>query len=245
MRKFFLTAFVLAASLVVASTGLALEKTAMRVTDEGRGDDWAAGSLTCTVQYYNICTGWVWVLSGFPDDDARVGTTFTDCDPDNSCALDSNFMFFVSAAPAGYGFTGTASVYAADANECPTGAPLAQQSLLPVSFWNLLNWGGLPVPNSFVIEYQFASTQGLPNPLAIGADHPAAGPTGPQACGTCYPTSRVNHSYYFGNSTTTLCPGSVLFNDGICDAQLLFDAAMTCVVSVEDQSWGAVKNLYR
>ena len=241
MRKLFLTAFVLAASLVVASTGLALEKTAMRVTDDGRGDGWAAGTQTCTVQYYNICTGWVWIWSGWSPGD-RIGTAFTDCGGD--CSLDTSFMFFVSEAPAGYGFTGTAAVYASDANECPTGAPLASQALLPVSFWNLVNWGGVAVPNNFVVAYDFASDQGLPNPLAHGTDHPAVGPTGPQACGACYPTTRTNHSFYYGTAASPLCPGSIL-NDGVCDAQWLMDAAMSCTVSVEDQSWGAVKNLYR
>ena len=240
MRKLFLTAFVLAASLVVASTGLALEKTAMRVTDDGR-DGWAAGTQTCTVQYYNICTGWVWLWSPWGDGD-RVGTAFADCG--DQCALDSSFMFFRSAAPAGYGFTGTAAVYAVDANECPTGAPIASQALLPVSNWNLVAWGGVAVPDNFIVSYEFAASQGLPNPMSIGTGHPAAGPTGPQACGACYPTTRVTHSFAWGTAASPVCPGSV-FNDGVCNAELMFDAAMSCTVSIEDQSWGAVKNLYR
>jgi hypothetical protein len=50
----------------------------------------------------------------------------------------------------------------------------------------------------------------------------------------------------YGNATTTLCPGEPL-NDGVCDAEwLLWEAAFTCAtVSVEPQSWGSVKALYR
>ena len=240
MRKFFLSAFVLAASLVVASNGLALEKSAARFTDDSR-DGWAAGGATCSVAYYNICTGWVWVWSGWSAGDV-VGTQFDTCSG-GPCTLDSGFMLFTTGAPSGYGFTGTAAVTAADANGCPTGAPLASQALLPASGWNLLTWG-VPVPSSYVISVEFAASQGLPNPAAVATEHPAAGPTGPVACGTCYPTNRTNHSFYYGTASSPLCPGSAL-NDGVCDAQWLFDSQLTCIVSVEDSSWGTVKNLYR
>ena len=238
MRKFFLTAFVLAASLVVASTGLALEKTAARMTDDSDGG-WAAGTQTCTVNYYNTCNGWVWIWSGLSAND-RWGVSFDGCG--SSCSLDASDTYFWTAAPAGYGFTGTADVNAADANDCP-GAAIASQALLPASGWNTLVWG-VAVPDNFVISVNFPSDQGIPTPVAIPTDHPAAGPTGPAGCGSCYPTTRENHTYYYGTAASPLCPGSSL-NDGICDAQWLFNAYLTCTVSVEDQSWGAVKNLYR
>ena len=74
MRKYFLTAFVLAASLMVATSGLALEKTAVRMNDTVRPGDWNAGT-SCTVQYYNTCTGWLWVWSGWSPGDV-LGTCF-------------------------------------------------------------------------------------------------------------------------------------------------------------------------
>jgi hypothetical protein len=237
MRKLFLTAFVLAASLVVASSGLALEKTAARITDDSR-DGWAAGT-TCSVAYYNTCTGWVWIWSGWSPND-RVGVNFDTCG--DNCTLESNWWYVWTAAPSGYGFTGTIDVFAADGSGCPSGAPLASQVFLPVSAWNLFSWGSLSVPNSFVVAGTFGP--GLANPTAFASDHPAAGPTGPAACGLCYPTTRVNHSYYYGTSGSPLCPGSAL-NDGICDAQLFLDAQLTCTVAVEQESWGSVKNLYR
>jgi hypothetical protein len=101
------------------------------------------------------------------------------------------------------------------------------------------------VTDPFIVAYQFASDLGRPNPLGIGGDHPAAGPTGPQACGACYPTTRVNHSYYYGTASSPLCPGSVFFNDGVCDSQLLMDASQIRFLSVEDRSWGTIKHLYR
>ena len=243
LKRLALAALVLAASLVMVPAGLALEKTAMRVTDDGKRDDWAACFATCTIQYYNICTGWVWLWAPWSDG-ARVGTVFRDCG--DGCSLDSSFMFFRSVAPAGYGFTGTAAVYVVDANECPAGGALASQALLPVSNWNLVAWGGVAVPDNFIVSYEFAANQGLPNPMSIGSDHPAAGPTGPQACGICYPTSRTTHSYSWGTAASPVCPGSA-FNDGVCNAELILDAAMSCGcgVSIDDDSWGSVKNLYR
>jgi hypothetical protein len=239
MRKFFLTAFVLAASLVVASTGLALEKTAARFNDDSQ-DGWAAGTQTCTVSYYNTCTGWIWIWSGWSANDT-VGTAFEGCG--TSCDLSQSQMYFWSGAPAGYGFTGTAAVYAADANSCPTGPAIASQALLPLSGWNVLNWG-VSVPSNFVLTNAFGNTP-ITNPAAFPTEHPAAGPTGPAACGTCYPIDRTTHTFYYGTSASPLCPGSSLADGSGCDAEWLHVAFLSCVVSVEDQSWGAVKNLYR
>ena len=238
MRKFFQTAFVLAASLVVASTGLALEKTAAPM-DADRADGWNAGT-SVSVAYYNICTGWVWVWSGWSPNDV-IGVSY---EGGNNCTLNSNWWFFGTGSPAGYGFTGTVNINAADANRCPTGAPLASQSFLPVSGWNVISWGGgVNVgSNDFTVTVEFGA--GAANPAAAWTDHPAAGPTGPQACGTCYPNPRDNRTFYYGTAASPLCPGSAL-NDGICDAQFIQDAQLTCTVSVEASTWGSVKNMYR
>jgi hypothetical protein len=54
----------------------------------------------------------------------------------------------------------------------------------------------------------------------------------------------VARSFYYGNPTTLLCPGS-RFNDGICDAELLWDVSFACLIPVEESSWGSIKALYR
>jgi len=82
------------------------------------------------------------------------------------------------------------------------------------------------------------------NPASIATDHPAAGPTGPAACGACYPTTRVSHSFYWGNAASPLCPGSAL-NDGVCDAEFLIEIVATCTDYILPESWAAVKQLYR
>jgi hypothetical protein len=245
MRKFFVTTFVLAAMLCLATSSMALEKKAVSF-DGSLSDDWNAGA-SCRVSYYNICTGWVWCWSGFGDD-FRIGQVIDSCcGPNEQAALLQSAHFLCTAAPAGYGFTGTIAVHNADANNCPVGAPIASQPYLPayVTFpFSVVAWPAVPVPSKFVLVIT-TSEAGFASPAAFGTDHPAAGPTGPVACGTCYPTNRVIRSFGYGTTASPSCPGSTL-NDGVCDAQFFWDIDLVCgPVSVEDSSWGAIKGLYR
>jgi hypothetical protein len=239
MRKYFLTAFVLAATLVFATSGLALEKSTVRMGDDTRTGDWNAGA-TCSVAYYNTCTGWLWVWSGWSPLDC-LGTCFDNCCPGGG-TLDASDVYVWTAAPSGYGFTGTISLHDdTNGNCCPDEPAAGAQVFFPISGWNLYNWG-VNVGSTFITQVCLGPTSGTP--IVFPTDHPAAGPTGPQACGLCYPSPRVNHSYYYGTSAAPLCPGSPL-NDGVCDAQLWMNAYLSCTVSVEQESWGKVKNLYR
>ncbi len=235
----------LAATLVAnhpAAPSRAREKSSNRNTHTERADIWR-GSTSCTLQYYNICTGWIWIWSGFAPD-ARMGVSFTSCCPVGyTTGVGTVWSYFYSGAPSGYAFTGTIDVFDADASQCPTGAAIASQAFLPVSGWNSTDFGGTPVPDrTFAVAITFGS--GASNPAAVVTDHPAAVGADPPACGTCYPVERVNHSFDYGTTSAPLCPGSV-FNDGVCDAQLLIDADVSCAVSVEQNTWGAVKSLYR
>lgn len=252
MRKFFLACLVLTAALALAAPGFALEKTSVR--DDVQSEGWNAGS-TCSIIYYNRCTLWSWVWSGWGPND-RVGVAADACC--NPGQLAQTALRVYGSAPAlGYGFTGTVTIYPSDANNCPVfGSPLATQPWFPGTTvvcypsggpFDVHNWS-VAVPAKFAIVYEFGIAGGGGSATACGAnfatDHPAAGPTGPAACGFCYPTTRVNHTFYWGNPTSVLCPGSTLF-DGVCDAQMRLDIFMNCGVGVEPQSWGSVKNLYR
>ena len=239
MRKYFLTVFVLAASLMVATSGLALEKTAVRMNDSVRPGDWNAGT-SCTVQYYNTCTGWLWVWSGWSPGDV-LGTCFQSCCSGGG-TLSASALYVWTAAPSGYGYTGTISAADADVNCCPTNV-LGSQVFFPASGWNTYAWGANVGSNGVVVSV--ALGPGLGSPIVFPTDHPAAGPTGPQACGTCYPSPRTVNSFYYGTVGSPLCPGSSL-NDGVCGAELWHVALVTCQpISVEESSFGQIKNLYR
>jgi hypothetical protein len=235
MRKFFVSAFVLAALLVFASSGLALEKTAVQANlDRG---DWNAGTSSCSIVYYNICTGWVWVWSGWAANSV-LGTVYdTCCDPANeSTYVTGTYFYYATGAPPGYGFTGTVSLEGVDGNDCPTGA-IASQPVLPVSGWNFFVWGN-DVPNRFAQVHVLADEFNFGTPVNIYSD-------GAQACGICFPTTRTTSSYTWGTTGSPLCPGFNL-NDGACNVEWLAPAQVVCnTIAVEDDSWGSIKNLYR
>ncbi|HMB71304.1 MAG TPA: hypothetical protein VKU85_18485 [bacterium] len=241
---------VVAASLALfclASPGAALEKSSARYSGDVR-DEWVRASTSCQVAYYNLCTGWVWLWEGW-EAESRMGVWFTPCCPGGfgTHLLTKTFLFFQKGPPAGYGFTGTLDVWTADAQGCPTGAALRTSAFLPTSSWNEVDLTGNPVDVSggdFVVTY----TLGAPitgDPTAIVTDHPAAGATGPAACGVCFPTTRSSRSYYYGLAGSPLCPGSP-FSDVTCDAELLWDVNVLCTTTaVEGRSWGRLKELYR
>jgi hypothetical protein len=236
--------FVLSALLLllVAAPVFALERTHAALGDRALADDWAAGT-TCSVSYYNTCTGWIWIWSGWSATDV-VGQVFEPCCKGGTM-LAATTVYAWTGAPAGtvYGFTGTITVSAADGSGCPNGV-LAQQVFLPSSGANNQLWN-LPVAGSVVLTIDHPSPNGFPIPTAWVSDHPAAGPTGPAACGFCFPSTRPIHSYYYGNATTALCPGSSL-DDGVCNAEwALWAASFLCTVNVEPETWAGVKNLYR
>lgn len=226
-----------------APTASSLEKVASRFEDPGRDDGWRAGA-TCTIAYYNVCTGWVWTWSGWSPGD-RLGVAFDACCPGGGF-LESGGFYASVGAPSGYGFTGTIAVHAADAAGCPGAMLTASQPFLPAPGWNSFVWN-IAVPPLFAIVATHGP--GALHPAAYPSDHPAAGPTGPPACGTCYPTGRVGRSFYYGTSSSPLCPG-VGLDDGLCAAELLMDARMSCTVtsaggSLVSGSWAQIKSLYR
>jgi hypothetical protein len=234
MRKFFLASLVTTAMLAMAASAFALTKTP--VADTLTHGGWN-GAATCSIVYYNRCTLWSWAWGGFGAGD-RYGVCADKCCNGNITQT-QNRVF--TGAPSGYGFTGTASLNNANASCCPTGAALASQPWLPTGPFDVHNWN-VAAPAKFVVMYTFGPSGS--GPARIGTDHPAHGPTGPQACGFCYPLTRVNHTFFYGTAASPACPGST-FNDTVFDAQARVDIFMTCVVAVEPQTWGNIKNLYR
>jgi len=233
-----------------------LERASVRLSDlhPGSGEEWSLGCSSVTVAYYNFCTGWIWAWGGWgPGEEVGVSYRTTYC-TDYYGLLDS-WHYVVTAAPTGYGFTGTMAVRHADPTGCSSGSEIASQPFLPQSGWNRLYWNLAPIPigpQGYTVVWTNASAPG--NPLTFGSEQPSAGPTGPPACGTCYPTTRLPHSFRFGTAASPLCPGQP-FTDGPCIAELLWDIAgpfwpwTDPAVSTEWEadvgSWGKIKSLYR
>jgi hypothetical protein len=238
MRKCFLLA--IAVTLVLASTSLALQKTAVRHADVER-EPWGAAT-TCTVAYYNFCTGWAWTWTGWSPNDV-IGVCYECCctSPNGRAGVTTTWEWVWTAAPAGYNFTGLIELWCVDGN-CGLCLPWAGQPFYFASGYNSHSWGGIEICCPFAVTVTFGPGSGTP--AGMGSDHPAAGPTGPQACGYCYPNPRTCHSYYYGTVTSPLIPGTTL-TDGTCCIEWEFDVSLVCGVGVEATSWANVKSLYR
>ncbi len=235
MRGLIASAFALFAILSWAAPGLTLEKSP-RVFDGDDLDEWNA-SRSYSVTYYNICTGWVWIWSGFADGQV-LGTVFdSGCSSRCPSGIDYSYLYYWTGAIPGYGFTGTHAIHLVDEDGCPSGGALASQAWLPVSGWNLTFWNTWYLPRHFLIQTTLQDDLGLGSPVALPSD-------GWHACGVCYPTTRTTNSYFYGLETSPVCPGSPLF-DGSCHVEWLAMVGVFCASSVEDESWGAIKSLYR
>ncbi len=194
-------------AVLAASTGDALERETVPAPDEP-DREWSAGG-TCSVSYYNTCTGWIWRWTGYWEHLERVGMVVDPCcSEDRAATLVATNYYFWDGAPPERGYTGLAFVATADENGCP-GTELASQLLLPRDGDNVVLWG-IPITGPVVVGYELASWYGTPNPTEFVTDHPAPGPTGPAACGFCYPADRLAHSFFYGTTPSPLCPGSPL-----------------------------------
>jgi hypothetical protein len=223
---------VLSGSLALPSA--ALEKTALRA-DRSPADGWDAGA-SCYVTYANICTGWLWLWNEWEPDEV-IGVVLDPC-----CSggfLAETQVYFWTGAPVGYGFTGVLTISRV-ANGCP-GQVINSRPLLPVAGPVVDAWDAPFGP----VALTYTCGPGKGSPHGIVTDHPAAGPTGPEACGLCYPSTRPTHSFHFGTPTSPLCPGSP-WSDGACNAEIYgWSGGFLCQVGVGPSTWGAVKNLYR
>jgi hypothetical protein len=217
--------------------GMALERASRAMPDDR--DAWTRAS-TVALRYYNICTGWAWSWSDFAPNE-RVGVSFVA--PLNvSGNLVATSLFAFSGAPSGYGYTGTVDVHLADTQGCPT-TLLQSQPYLPTSTWSTHLWN-VSIPQRFVVSITLPGTPEAASLYNFTSDRPAAGPTGPIACGSCYPTTRATRSFLYGPASIPDCPGTPFF-DGFCNAELFLEAYVKYFVPIQPLSWGGIKALYR
>jgi hypothetical protein len=227
-------------ALITARPSHSLERR-LGLYNDDFGDEWNAGA-TCVVQYYNACTGWVWVWEPVGPS-ARFGTLIEPCCETEEGHLVSTSSLVLFNGGCGRGFTGSIAIYAADAQGCPSGPALASKPVCPNEWsWFTTTWN-LDVPSPFILVLQGTSQYSF-GQFAPATDHPSAGPTGPQACGVCFPEDRPNRSFFLGTAAEPLCPGEPYY-DGVCNAEILTVASFSCTTHVDDSSWGKVKTLYR
>jgi hypothetical protein len=103
--------------------------------------------------------------------------------------------------------------------------------------WNL------PVPQDFLVRVNWRASTGFTVRTGLATDHPYAGPTGPVACGACFPSDRTAHSYHWLVGAGP-CAGEKIY-DGLCDVEFMADAQLSCPVHTREETWGRIKTLYR
>ena len=169
----------------------AVEKRARMIDIDAEEGAWNVG-CTFRLSYYNVCTGWAWVWSGWEPGDQFgmvLGPLYETCD--------NRYFYFSSIlapdpAPPGYGYTGTIALYNSNSSGCTVGAPLNIRPFLADGLFVSVQWLTAFSGSYAAIVMTIGPTPG--NPMSLATDRPAAGPMGPDACGLCYPSNRVGHS---------------------------------------------------
>jgi hypothetical protein len=235
---------VLRVTLVLFPVGVhALEKRAVLPAPDD--DPWSAGS-SVTISYYNICTGWAWIWSLGQDDPPNTELRFGVCfeTSEEGAVLTETGAFQQFYFDFGYPYEASMGIYAANTDGCPVGSPLASQPYIPwPGGWVSYAWN-VQTPSRFVVEFSFSTPSIYLYAPEFYSDKPAAGPTGPPACGTCFPETRVARSFIYSDANGEYCPGLKFF-DGTCDAELLWYATVSSPTSVAPSTWGRLKSLYR
>ncbi|MEZ5066000.1 MAG: hypothetical protein R3B81_14800 [bacterium] len=230
------------ACLVFSVSGLpafGLERTRELALDSPSESPWTE-AVTCALQYYNYCTGWSWFWAA--EDGDRTGTVFEACHSD--CEVLSASALFVNSSQYGRGFMSLLGLYAVDENDCPQEPPLASMYYVQSGGWHTFDFGGVAVPPRFAIMTTHTNYHYPGIDVGFVSDHPAAGPTGPPACGTCFPSDRVGHSYFWGNVDSPGCPGT-LIEDTACPAEFLVNVQLSCASAVPQSSWSRLRSMFR
>ncbi|MCA9751855.1 MAG: hypothetical protein KC591_06665 [Gemmatimonadetes bacterium] len=223
---------------VSASPLFALERARELALDLSAESPWV-GSETCVVQYYNLCTGWFWFWES--QDGYRSGTVFEACHP--GCEVVSATAYFIDHGQSGRGYTALIGLYAVDENDCPQEPPLASMAYIQQQGWNTFQFAGVPTPTRFALMATHANSV-YGHEIGFISDHPAAGPTGPPACGTCFPADRVTHSYDWGSVNSPACPGERIA-DAMCPAEFVLNVQLSCASTVSESSWSRIRSMFR
>ena len=214
-------------------------------------DQWSRSELCLhSVSYFNLCSGWAWAWSGFEPGTSisvqyeRRTTGWYPCKGFNGY-LWTTAIYTWHGSPSGYGFTGTAEIFASDAEGRPIGPPGPTMPWLPAT-GNAYDIWFDPVPPQFVVVY--TTGPGHENPLSVASDAPAGAPGGPPDMGRCYPLDRRSRTHFWGPDQE---PSEAShFVDSVGAAELFAAASIYMPyedgpTSVESTSWGKVKALYR
>jgi hypothetical protein len=194
----------------------------------------------CSLAYYDICSGWIWVWSGggSVEENGVVFDLATDCGrtPGATCANTGFWWYWRYTAP-GYGWTVTYRLYELDSSYCKTGAAvgvLANRD--PVERWNHLEGLGA-TPGDFACIAGAIDNGTLPYLVTDnGVRNEAA---------SCNPEPAEAHSVWYEGPGSGYCP-QFPFYDESGPVNILMDADFSCSpTGTEETTWSSLKLLFR
>jgi hypothetical protein len=201
------------------------------------------GSAVCTVVYYNTCSGWIWIYSGFAAGD-EIGIIYdlaADCGG-GACCHTGGFWYWRYTQP-NYGFTVTYDLYDVDCNTgCRTSGSLGQfAGQDPVERWNAVPGLGCVSGQCAAIVATFDK-----GTLPYASTDQSVGGIGPACVGANPPVIGSGNSVFYGNpGATAYCPPQ-FFGDAAGPVDFLAVAFFDCGgIATEDASWSDVKGLFR
>jgi hypothetical protein len=247
MKKLILVSLLIVVFTIPATAEVIRDKEAIQETLEPNHPS-GGGTGPCSIVYYNLCSRWLWIWSGWGPFDVG-GICFdlpNDCGklPGETCAM-THFWWYWRYTQPTYGFTITYDLWEAGADCCKIHPSLCTiANVDPVERWNFHDEcaAACITTDYAVLTAAFGPAGTLPywcttnNNKNYMAPNPCPGYTvAPQ------------HSWYYGTVTTQYCPPYDLFNDGWGASNTLMDAGFTCDVGIgsEEASWGEIKGLFK
>lgn len=235
-----LTLFVAGASLA----DVIHERIAER--DPGLAPPSGQSTLTgaCTVVYYNLCSGWLWLWSGFRESD-EIGVIFdlpNSCgkEPGEVCTNTDIWWYWRYTQPGRYGFYISYSMYEVDENGCKVGLPIGTlNGIDPHERWNHMTGLGSATADRVAIVATWDS-----GTLPYAATDNNASNANAAGCGGLIGTGN-SVQFVDGGGATVYCPPA-RFTDGLGYIDLVMLARFTCeTTDTETMSWGEIKSLFQ
>jgi hypothetical protein len=192
-----------------------------------------APEATCSVIYYDVCSGWIWTWSGYQVRYAVVFDLPGDCGKEaGQPCTNTGFWWYWRYTNPGYQFPVSYEMYASDSALCSVGPAIGVlENQDPIEGWNAYQGLGTTMSGFVGIvaisaSFPMAATDAAASNLQVG----------------CSPVPAIVHSVLGFASD---CPPAAMEDDaGPCN--LLMDATFSCeTTAAEHASWGAVKSLFR
>jgi hypothetical protein len=209
--------------------------------------DRGAASGTCSIVYYNLCSGWLWVWSGWEPGD-EVGVVFdlpADCGAlPNEVCTNTEFWWYWRYTSPGWGYTITFNLYRVDEDGCKVGASLATIAGYDPSGAHYPGPLVFPEVVDLTGRVAIAATWDKGTLPHLATDNNAKNLAAPVLC-PGYSPSPV-HSFFYGGPSAPYCP-PLDFQDSHGPVQILMDASFECHpgTGTAESSWSAVKTLFR